>query len=117
MYTRGLPIFNTYRDLFYKNKIKRIPEDIYNFLTPVALAHLIMGDGKGRKHGLNICLDSYNLKDIIRLMNVLIIKYNYKYFSYLKKNNNKILFYIKYINFFIIKKKKFKFKIIIIIFL
>ena len=76
MYTRGLPCFNTYRDLFYKNKIKRIPEDIYNFLTPVALAHLIMGDGKGRKHGLNICLDSYNLKDIIRLMNVLIIKYN-----------------------------------------
>lgn len=76
MYTRGLPCFNTYRDLFYINKIKIIPEDIYNLLTPVALAHLIMGDGKGRKHGLNICLDSYNLKDIIRLMNVLIIKYN-----------------------------------------
>jgi hypothetical protein len=31
--------------LFYPNGIKIIPKDIYNMLTPVALAHLIMGDG------------------------------------------------------------------------
>ena len=42
--TRGLPCFNELRSLFYIDKIKRVPEDIYNLLTPVALAHLIMGD-------------------------------------------------------------------------
>ena len=44
-------------------------------LTPVALAHLIMGDGSVRPQGLILCTDSYSLNDVVRLMNVLIIKY------------------------------------------
>lgn len=45
-------------------------------MTPVALAHLIMGDGAVmRGKGLIICTDSFNTKDVILLMNVLIIKY------------------------------------------
>jgi len=74
--TRGLPCFNELRHLFYKDKVKVVPEDIYNLLTPVALAHLIMGDGSAKEHGLIICTDSYKLIDIVRLMNVLIIRYN-----------------------------------------
>jgi len=64
------------RSIFYINKKKVIPEDIYNLLTPVALAHFIMGDGSVQRHGLILCTDSYELIDIVRLMNVLIIKYN-----------------------------------------
>jgi hypothetical protein len=71
-----LPCFNELRHLFYKDKVKVVPEDIYNLLTPVALAHLIMGDGSAKEHGLIICTDSYKLIDIVRLMNVLIIRYN-----------------------------------------
>lgn len=74
--TRGLPCLNELRSIFYIDKRKRIPENIYNLLTPVALAHLIMGDGSAKEHGLIICTDSYELIDIIRLMNVLMIKYN-----------------------------------------
>lgn len=45
-------------------------------LTPEALAHLIMGDGTNdHGHGVVLCTDSYTLSDIIRLMNVLIIRY------------------------------------------
>ena len=44
-------------------------------LTPVALAHLIMGDGSVQRHGLIICTDSYFIEDVVRLINVLIIKY------------------------------------------
>lgn len=76
MYTRGLPCFNELRSLFYVNKVKRVPADIYNLLTPVALAHLIMGDGSAKQHGLILCVDSYDIVDVVRLMNVLIIKYN-----------------------------------------
>uniref|UniRef100_UPI0022388368 LAGLIDADG endonuclease n=1 Tax=Ramaria cf. rubripermanens TaxID=2016387 RepID=UPI0022388368 len=76
LYTRGLPCFNELRSLFYINKVKRVPEDIYNLLTPVALAHLIMGDGSAKQHGLILCVDSYKIVDVVRLMNVLLIKYN-----------------------------------------
>ena len=34
-----------------------------------------MGDGYASRHGLELCTDSYKLIDIIRLMNVLILKY------------------------------------------
>jgi len=74
--TRSLPCFNEFYSLFYINKVKIIPEDIYNLLSPVALAHLIMGDGSSREFGLEICTDCYSVKDVVRLMNVLIIRYN-----------------------------------------
>jgi len=34
-----------------------------------------MGDGTSRPHGLIICTDSYSVIDVVRLMNVFIIKY------------------------------------------
>lgn len=70
-----MPCFKEYQSLFYLNKIKIVPVDIYNLLTPVALAHLVMGDGVAKAHGLIICTDSYSVPDIVRLMNVLIIRY------------------------------------------
>lgn len=73
--TRGLPCFNEIRSLFYIDNKKIVPENIYNLLTSVALAHWIMGDGVARKSGLILCTDSYELFDVIRLINVLMIKY------------------------------------------
>lgn len=46
MQTRALPCFTELHSLFYKNKVKVIPDNIYDLLTPVALAHWIMGDGQ-----------------------------------------------------------------------
>ena len=63
------------RNDFYVDGKKRIPQNIYELLTPVALAHMIMGDGNVSRHGLIICTDSYTIIDIVRLINVLIIKY------------------------------------------
>jgi hypothetical protein len=75
LFTRSMPCISELYPLFYVNNVKVIPEDIYNLLTPVALAHLIMGDGSAQRYSLKICTDSYTLSDIIRLMNVLIIRY------------------------------------------
>ena len=36
--TRYLPCFNELYDLFYKDKVKVIPNNIYELLTPLALA-------------------------------------------------------------------------------
>jgi hypothetical protein len=37
-----------------------------------------MGDGAKAGKGLILCTDSFSLQDVVRLMNVLIIKYNLK---------------------------------------
>jgi hypothetical protein len=73
--TRALPCFTELHSLFYPNKVKIIPDNIYDLLTPVALAHIIMGDGQVASNGLRICTDSYSISDIVKLMNVLMIKY------------------------------------------
>lgn len=74
-FTRALPCFTELYSLFYPNGIKEIPQNIYELLTPVALAHLIMGDGVARPHGLHICTDSYSLPCTVWLMNAIIMRY------------------------------------------
>jgi hypothetical protein len=75
--TRSMPCITELRNLFYPelSNTKAIPVNIYDLLTPAALAHLIMGDGSVQRHGLIICTDSYSVQDVVRLMNVLIIRY------------------------------------------
>ena len=70
-----MPCITELYSLFYPEKVKIVPHNIYELLTPVALAHLIMGDGSWQCHGLMICTDSYNIKDVVRLINVFIIRY------------------------------------------
>ena len=46
-------------------------------LTRVALAYMIAGDGTSdHGYGLILCTDSFTIQDTVRLMNVLIIRYN-----------------------------------------
>ena len=73
--TRRYPCLNELYQSFYKNKIKIIPHNIYDLLTPIALAHWIMGDGAKRNKGLVLCTDSFSISDVVRLSNVLRIKY------------------------------------------
>jgi hypothetical protein len=45
-------------------------------LTPVAFAHLVMGDGQPiPNRGLRLCTDSFKILEVAKLMNVLVIKY------------------------------------------
>jgi LAGLIDADG DNA endonuclease family len=57
------------------NGIKVVPVDSLNLLTPIALAHWIMGDGEARDYGLILYTDSFTIQDVVHLMNVLMIKY------------------------------------------
>ena len=54
--TRAMPCITALRSLFYPgfSNTKVIPIDIYDLLTPAALAHWIMGDGSAQRHGLII---------------------------------------------------------------
>lgn len=74
-FTRYLPCFTELYRLFYANGFKVIPEDIFHLLTPVALAHRIYCDGGLHDYGLVLCTHSFTIPEIVRLMNVLIIRY------------------------------------------
>lgn len=74
-FTRSLACITELYSLFYVNGVKVIPHNIYELLTPVALAHLIMGDGSAQGRALTICTDSYSIPEIVNLINVLIIRY------------------------------------------
>jgi len=76
-FTRSLPCFSYLHFLIYPKGIQLIPNNIYDNLTPVALAHLILGDEKKllSRHGLIICTDFYSVEDVVRLINVLIVRY------------------------------------------
>lgn len=81
--------------LFYLNNKKRIPDDIYNLLTPIALAHWICGDAVAATNikGLIFCTDSFTLEEVVKLMNVLMIKYRLKC-TLRNRGNNQYRIYI-----------------------
>lgn len=74
-FTRAMPCITELYSLFYPKGVKLIPHNIYELLTPIALAHLIMGDGAVKRTGLVLCTDSYSIEDTVRLLNVLVIRY------------------------------------------
>ena len=71
-----MPCFTELYSMFYFNKKKILPQNIYDNFTPVALAHWVMGSGiKLQGRGLRLCAYSFSIPEVVTLMNVLIIKY------------------------------------------
>ena len=73
--TMQLPCFNKFYDLFYKEKIKKVPLNIEQLLIPIGLAHWIMGDGSKHNNGLHLSVYAFNIKEAIILKNALISKF------------------------------------------
>lgn len=81
-------------DAFIVNGVKIVSTNIYDLLSPIALAQWIMGDGvNDHGFGLILCTDSYSLEDIIRLVNVLMI--NDRLDCNLRKHGKNNRIYIK----------------------
>jgi LAGLIDADG DNA endonuclease family len=53
-----------------------------------------MGDGAKKNKGIILCTDSFTFKEVIILMNILLIKYNIKSYIHLEKCKPRI--YITY---------------------
>jgi TRAP-type mannitol/chloroaromatic compound transport system permease small subunit len=73
--TRQLNCFNKYYTLFYFNNKKTIKPELFNYIDYISLAHWIQGDGSKSRKGLILCTDSYSIKEVIILMNILKIKF------------------------------------------
>lgn len=77
--TKRLPAISNLHQLWYKvidgKYIKILPLNIEELLTPVALAHLIMGDGYFSDGCLKICTDNFTKDEVLTLINVLDVKF------------------------------------------
>jgi hypothetical protein len=62
--------------MFYNKGKKTIPLNIYEYLTPLALAVWIMDDGGWTNYGVRIATNSFKLKEVELLQDVLKSKYN-----------------------------------------
>jgi hypothetical protein len=78
--TRQLECFNDIFNLFYSTvkgkKIKYINTELFFHMNYRVLAFWIMGDGCKKNNGLEISTQSYSLKEVIYLADILRIKFN-----------------------------------------
>lgn len=88
---------NWVHDMWYKDKIKVVPSNIGEFLTPLALAIWIMNDGTKSGTGLKICTNSFSYSECLLLVKVLYDNFNLKASihsagNYQKKDNQYIIY-------------------------
>lgn len=78
--TRQLVCLVELFNLFYISKkgfwVKSIKLDLFFFMDYIVLAYWIMGDGAKKNRGVILCTDSFTLKEVVLLINILIIKFN-----------------------------------------
>jgi len=78
--TRAYPVFFFLRDLFFTgpNSGKGISTELFHYLNPQALAYWIMCDGGYSNGGLVLCTDFFKIHEVVMLMNMLMIRYQFK---------------------------------------
>jgi hypothetical protein len=74
--TRAMPCITELYNMFYVDGVKIVPKDLYNLLTPEALAHWIAGNGSRGSHGVYLQTQSFTIRENVFIVNVLMLKFN-----------------------------------------
>jgi hypothetical protein len=76
--TRQLKCLYEIYEIFYENNNNKkvIKPILYDYIDYIVIAYWIMGDGAKRNKGVILCTDSFSLKEVILLMNILKIKFD-----------------------------------------
>lgn len=90
-----LPCFNVFREMFYVSNVKIVPENIYDLLTPKALAFWIMDDGSRQGEGLHISVYGFSNQDVDKLMYTLQDKYKLRCSIHLNRDNKPRIYIFK----------------------
>jgi len=90
-----LPCFNYYRHIFYSARIKIVPLNIYELLTPIGLAFWIMDDGSRQGSGLHISVYGFYNEDVDRLMFTLQDKFGLKCSIHYNRDNKPRIYIFK----------------------
>jgi heme/copper-type cytochrome/quinol oxidase subunit 1 len=84
--TRTYPCLTEFYQRFYYKNIKIVPLDLYELLTYESLAHWIMGDGTKSHKGLVLQTQSFTVKEVVFIINILIYKFNLKCSIHMQRN-------------------------------
>lgn len=76
--TMQLVCLNFIHSLFYQNKTKIVPYNIFDLLKPIGLAFWIMDDGSRQNDGLHLSVYSFDTESVDRLLKTLRDKFNLK---------------------------------------
>ena len=106
--TKSLSIFKHWHRTFYRGKVKIVPKNIFDLLTPLSLAVWYMDDGYRRRdcNGVYLCTSAYNISEQKLLQNALERKFSLKSRLHYAAGNVKIYIPASHGKFFckIIKK-------------
>ena len=87
--------FNWIRDIWYdENNIKRVPNCIGEYLTPLALSIWIMDDGSRVSKGLKFSTNSFTYNECLMLVNVLSENFNIKASVQSAGSKNQYILYV-----------------------
>lgn len=64
--------------MFYNKGIKIVPLNLYEILTYEGIAHWICGDGTKTYNGITLQTQSFTIKEVVFIVNVLIHKFHFK---------------------------------------
>jgi ubiquinol-cytochrome c reductase cytochrome b subunit len=70
--------FNWIHEIWYENEIKRLPLNLDQYLTPLALAIWIMDDGGKTGKGLKLATNSFSYLECQNLVNILYLNFKLK---------------------------------------
>lgn len=85
--TRTLPCITELRNDFYKGSTKIVPLNLYDYLDYQMLAHWIMGDGTRKDNAKVLQTDSFTIKEVVFILNVLLLKLNIRSNIHYQRNN------------------------------
>jgi len=93
--TMQLPCFNVYKELFYLDNVKIVPDNIYQLLTPRGLAFWIMDDGSKHGSGLHLSVYAFSNVDVDKLMFTLQDKFSLRCSIHYNRENKPIIYIFK----------------------
>jgi len=96
--TRSYPCFTELYHIFYLKKVKILPENLFDILTYEALAHWICCDGTNTFNGITLQTQSFTLKEVVFIINVLIVKFDLNCSIHYKRGSPTIYISVQSIN-------------------
>jgi len=96
--SKRMQAFSELHSSWYENRegtlVKILPKNIEELLTPISLAHWIMGDGYYSNGNIILCTDNFSEKEVLLLIDVLTNKFSIKAGTKRRANKSNVVYRI-----------------------
>ena len=85
-HTRSYPCLTPFYNMFYVNRKKIVPLDLYEIINYELLAYWIMGDGSKSGNAIILQTQSFTVKECVFIISILIHKFNLNCSLHMQRN-------------------------------